>query len=79
MTAKSPMPRAFHNDNGWDYTLIKGGKPYELAILAKHSHPDGLDFIVAVLDGPEERSWCSGSYHATIEEALEHYELRGGL
>lgn len=66
--------RKFVNNNGEIYTVIKGGEVGKAILLAKHSDPDGFDFVVGTNEG---NSWWGGDYFQTIEEALEAYEKRG--
>lgn len=75
---KATAGRAYHNDNGQVYTILKGelGKP---ALLVKHSHPDGYDFIITRHLG--ESSWSDADYVAGLELAVELYNKiarRGG-
>ena len=64
------MQRAYYNDNGMTYTILLGGIGSS-AVLVKHSHPDGFDFIVT--DHLGESSWSNGDYHQTLVNALEAY------
>ena len=65
--------RRYVNDNGMTYTILIGGIG-AAALLVKHSHPDGIDFIVTDYLG--ESSWSNGTYHQTLLNAMEDLRSR---
>ena len=62
--------RAYYNDNREVYTILMGGLG-EPALLVKHSHPDGYDFIVTRHLG--EGSWSNADYVTELELAVKLY------